>query len=329
MRLHHIACHLRAPFLSAQGDDDLVLRGPPWRPAPVPSFSAAEQKSGVDTDLIPTADRRKFERDGCIILHEFLGRERLAAVRTAVEEKISEEGERSGWEQASHFASKHVWGRHLRRLCNVFAKGRCFVDLATEPLILAYAQLSMAAPTCPFHLQVFNAHDPMLGSPGGAIHSDRQLFAGSRGHFTVIWALDDMTEANGATRVLPGSHHGGWPLIGNMRDEDPLGMGLPAVDVGDPAEPVDGEVICVCKAGSCVLVHGDCWHGQRNNITNDGRLTLHMAYASTPDTRPTYEMRTSLESTVEGRATLRDLESRGLAQLVPPNHPSWNWEKPQ
>ena len=144
-----------------------------------------------------------------------------------------------------------------------------------------------------------------------------------------LWPFAHRTEANGATRVLPTSHRGGWPLLGSMRDDDAVGVGLPAIDVGDPAAPVEGEVICLCKAGSCVLVHGDCWHGQRDNTTEGGRLALHMAYASTPDTRPTYEVRGALEATAAGRATLAELESRGLAQLVPPNDPSWDWDKPQ
>ena len=189
-RLRAVAHHLR-PSLPAPSYDEAA---PGARAAPA---AAAEplQPSGVDTGVIPEADRATFERDGCIVLHEFLGPERLAAVRAAVEAGIAAEGERSGWEQAAHFANKQDWGPHLRRLCNLFVKGQCFVDLATEPLLLAYAQLSMPTPTSPFHLQVFNAHDPLLGSPGGAIHSDRQLFDGSRGHFTVIWALDDMCGA--------------------------------------------------------------------------------------------------------------------------------------
>jgi hypothetical protein len=41
-----------------------------------------------------------------MILHNFLSAERLAAVRSSVEARMVEEGERSGWEQEAHFASK-------------------------------------------------------------------------------------------------------------------------------------------------------------------------------------------------------------------------------
>ena len=291
--------------------------------------TAATLPGGSTDDIIPAADKAQFMREGFIVLHEYLAAPQLAEVREAVEAGIEAEGDRSGWEQSSHFAAKHTWSQNLRRLCNLFAKGDCFVALATDPLLLAYAQLCMPTDSSPFHLQVFNAHDPLLGNDGGAIHSDRQLFADSKGHFTVIWALDDMTEANGATRCLPRSHRGGWPLLGNMRDSDPLGVGLPAVDIGDPNLPQPGEVHCVCKAGSCVLVHGDCWHGQRTNTTSGGRLALHMAYASTPDTRPTYDIRGPLEASSAGRATLSELGRRGLQHLVPPNHASWHWSDPQ
>ena len=108
-RLRTVARHLSPT--SSPGDERA-------RAVPAPSYdeaapgaraapaAAAEplQPSGVDTGVIPEADRRTFERDGCIVLHEFLGPERLAAVRAAVEAGIASEGERSGWEQAAHFA---------------------------------------------------------------------------------------------------------------------------------------------------------------------------------------------------------------------------------
>jgi ectoine hydroxylase-related dioxygenase (phytanoyl-CoA dioxygenase family) len=57
---------------------------------------------------------------------------------------------------------------------------------------------------------------------------------------TTIWALDDFTEANGATRVVPGSHQepGARP---------------------DPAETVPVEM----AAGSVLIFSGRLWHGER------------------------------------------------------------------
>ena len=47
-----------------------------------------------------------FERDGYIVLHDFLGSVRLEMIRSAVEAGMAAEGERSGWEQAAHFADR-------------------------------------------------------------------------------------------------------------------------------------------------------------------------------------------------------------------------------
>ena len=41
----------------------------------------------------------------------------------------------------------------------------------------------------------------------------------------VIWALDPLTEENGATRVVPGSHRTPWPRLPSMRQTDPLNRG--------------------------------------------------------------------------------------------------------
>ena len=116
-----------------------------------------------------------------------------------------------------------------------------------------------------------------------------------------------MREENGATRVLPRSRHGLWPKLSgtSAQSDDPLGRCAPPLDIGDPNEPQPGEVHCVCAAGSCIVLHGDCWHGQRNNKTDGGRLALHLAFASSPDTRPTYDIRAALPS-----ATLRALEAK-------------------
>jgi hypothetical protein len=115
-------------------------------------LSAAPAAATVDTGVIPAADRSRFEEEGYCVLHGFLSAPRLAALRQSVEATIEAEGERSGWEQAGHFANKAKWGQHLRRACNLFSKGEPFVELATEPLLLAYAQLSMPTTAAPFHL---------------------------------------------------------------------------------------------------------------------------------------------------------------------------------
>ena len=83
-------------------------------------------------------------------------------------------------------------------------------------------------------------------------------------YFNVLWALDDITAENGATRLVPGSHR----------------LAFPAAVLADPLAPVTGEVLAVCPAGSAIMVHGDTWHGARANHSAGHRRMLHLGYAA-------------------------------------------------
>ena len=71
----------------------------------------------------------------------------------------------------------------------------------------------------------------------------------------VMWMLNDFTEANGATRIVPRSH-----LIGRRPDKD---RDLDVVSV--PAEGM---------AGTAMLFDGRIWHGTGANVSRENRLGL-------------------------------------------------------
>ena len=106
-------------------------------------------------------------------------------------------------------------------------------ELATEPIALEVARLTIGDE---IRWQAMNFHDPIPGDPVAhqAIHADRSFFPNCKGYITIAWAIDDMIEENGATRVVPGSHKGPWPK--EVLD--------------DPRAIVEGEVYAVCPAGS-------------------------------------------------------------------------------
>ena len=200
--------------------------------------------------------RDLFQRNGFVIVEGHLPPARLAAVRTAVEELYAAEGARAGWEQPAV-------APFVRRLCNLFSKGDLFVELATDPLVLQYAELVIGRPV---RWHAMNAHDPLPGHhhPHQAIHADRAHWPRMPAYFNVLWALDDISAENGATRLVPGSHR----------------RPFPAAVLDDPLAPVDGEVLAICPAGSAIMVHGDTWHGARANHSAGRRRMLHLGYAA-------------------------------------------------
>jgi ectoine hydroxylase-related dioxygenase (phytanoyl-CoA dioxygenase family) len=66
-----------------------------------------------------------------------------------------------------------------------------------------------------------------------------------------LWALTDFDHANGATRLVPGSHR---------RDRRPA--------KGEQAEHVEAEM----PAGSVLLYDGSLWHGGGANVSDDRRV---------------------------------------------------------
>jgi ectoine hydroxylase-related dioxygenase (phytanoyl-CoA dioxygenase family) len=78
-----------------------------------------------------------------------------------------------------------------------------------------------------------------------------------------IWLLDDFTEENGATRIVPGSHRWGR---------------LPQDDMDDPRQPHPDEILLLGAAGTTVIFNSHLWHGGTENRTDRPRRALHSAY---------------------------------------------------
>ncbi len=74
-----------------------------------------------------------------------------------------------------------------------------------------------------------------------------------------MWALTDFTEANGATRVIPGSHRSA---------ESP--------DLLRPYDSIPAEM----PKGSVLVWHGSLWHGGGANHTIDRRMGVAMNYCA-------------------------------------------------
>jgi ectoine hydroxylase-related dioxygenase (phytanoyl-CoA dioxygenase family) len=101
------------------------------------------------------------------------------------------------------------------------------------------------------------------GEVAQPIHADDQLIPIAKPHVATVcnsmWALTDFTEANGATRLIPGTH---------LADSSP--------DYGAPYESIAAEM----PKGSVLVWHGSLWHGGGANRTDERRVGIAMNYCA-------------------------------------------------
>ncbi len=101
------------------------------------------------------------------------------------------------------------------------------------------------------------------GETAQPIHADDQLMPLAKPHVPTVcnsmWALTDFTEANGATRLVPGSHRA---------DCSP--------DFGAAYETIPAEM----DRGSVLLWHGSLWHGGGANTSESDRVGIAMNYCA-------------------------------------------------
>ena len=150
-------------------------------------------------------------------------------------------------------------GHHTRRVYALFAKTRAFDGPATHPLVLGVLD-RVLGPSYQFCAPVGIEISP--GETAQNLHCDDIIYPMKRPHREIVlntmWALDDFTEANGATRVAPGSHK--WV------DERP-----------DEHTPT---VIAAMAAGSMMFFLGTVFHGGGANNSDRPRLGTILEYCA-------------------------------------------------
>lgn len=189
-----------------------------------------------------------LDRDGCVVVERFLDDAKVTALKEELApfRAVTPEG-RNDFE-----------GFATRRVYALFAKVRGFDELAIHPLLLGVLDRVLG------HYQLSGPVGIDIGpgeSPQG-LHRDDQVYPLRWPHQQVVlntmWALDDFTEDNGSTVIVPGSHH--------SAPED---------------RPDDSEVItAVMPAGSVMFYSGTVWHGGGANRTDQRRLGVILEYVA-------------------------------------------------
>ncbi|MBV7329179.1 phytanoyl-CoA dioxygenase family protein [Chloroflexi bacterium TSY] len=110
----------------------------------------------------------------------------------------------------------------------------------------------------------FNIRDASPGRGHQQLHSDGpEIEPGDWRVVNSLILVDSFTEEDGATRVVPGTHHTG------KRSQDIL---------PDPKAPHPDEIKVIDPAGSVVVLNAHTWHGGTLNKSGNRRRVLHLSY---------------------------------------------------
>ena len=151
-------------------------------------------------------------------------------------------------------------GSRTIRIYNLLAFGKLYEEVPVHEHVLPIVE-RVLDPGC--LVSSLSSISILPGETAQPIHADDQLIPVPKPHVPTVcnsmWALTDFTEANGATRVIPGSH---------LADTSP--------DYGSPYDSVAAEM----PRGSVLVWHGSLWHGGGANTTDERRVGVAMNYCA-------------------------------------------------
>ena len=203
----------------------------------------------------PDAVVELLQSDGAVVVDDLAGCDVLDRFETELEP----------WLAATLYGVEDFAGRSTRRTGALTARCPASRELLQHPLILG-ATTGLLTGSTTFHVHLTQAIAIGPGQPAQPIHRDQwafDFFAFPDGYdvqVNTLWALTDFTEANGATRVVPGSNRGDVDRLGTF----------------DPADTVPAEM----SRGSVLVYTGSVHHGGgANTTTDDHRIGINLTYA--------------------------------------------------
>jgi ectoine hydroxylase-related dioxygenase (phytanoyl-CoA dioxygenase family) len=211
--------------------------------------------------------RDEFDRRGYLIFERVLSPDGVAEIRAALAPHLARDLKgRNDFE-----------GERTNRVYALMAKSPVFADLAIHPLALAFAEAELGQTCLLSAMLAINLHPGETVQPW---HTDDGTAKMPRPRpalgISTFWAIDDTTEQNGATEIIPGSHLWDGEIIqGALKQEDIASKGADR-DSGDRADAVK----LAMPSGSLAITKGTLWHRGGANRSDRPRLIITPQYCA-------------------------------------------------
>ncbi len=165
-----------------------------------------------------------MNRDGAIILSQWVSDETVEAVKSELRPYFDSEGT----ESQSGFN-----GYDTLRLAGILARSRTSAELIGCSSLLAIVDAILLPHCINYRIGSLTGIEIWPGESPQTLHCDDGIYPmripGIEWQVSVNWALDEFTAENGATRVVPGSHR--WPEARDAREDEIVQAIMPKCSV--------------------------------------------------------------------------------------------------
>lgn len=214
--------------------------------------------------------RAQYDEDGYVIFENVLSDEKLQALRDALEPEFDKKlSGRNDFE-----------GLKTNRVYALLAKSPVFADLVIHPLALAFAEADLGRSCLLSACLAIKLHPGETVQPW---HCDDAHILAPRSDVAYgvssFWAIDDTTEENGATEIIPGSHRWTDADINGGVFEDSFSDRTVRDVSDDPGARADA-VKATMPAGSLMIAKGALQHRGGANKSGAPRLIITPQYCA-------------------------------------------------
>ena len=154
------------------------------------------QSDSADREIVDA-----LERDGVCIVLDQAPVETIDAVNSDF---------RTPFDELGRFEEDDFGGYKTLRIAGILGISRAAADLVEHPRVLAAADAVLLRNCTNYRIGSLSAIEILPGEDNQVLHADDSMYplrlAGMQLQISAMWALNDFTAENGATRVVPGSH---------------------------------------------------------------------------------------------------------------------------
>ncbi len=208
--------------------------------------------------------KQQLDQSGFCVVPDVLDHKQVAQAREHLVKSVLA-FEKTG---ASTFMPELDPNANNVRVFNLLGLDAVFRQLILHPAAVEYVQHLLGEH---FLISNFTANIAKPGSGAMPIHSDLGFVSPppwlAPYSMNIIWCLDDVYEANGATRYIPGSHK--YATLDEL-----------------PDVPMQHTVAFEASAGSIIAMDGRMWHTSGANVTDNCERAMLFGYYSADFLRP-------------------------------------------